>query len=127
SDPGVGPAESRAITIQLEAEQIREAAVAVGDSIRLTVELRDNSGGGVLWEVEDPTVASLGGAIGAEVTVHGESFGSTRVTATAGVFADTVIISVLSAGSGGWCDAGGLSLSVGQSVTTAAGAASPLC
>jgi hypothetical protein len=129
SESGVGPKASETLSIHLESEGIREAAVAVGDSIRLTAGMSDGGPGesAVVWTIEDPTIASLRGATSTAVMVYGEAFGSTRVVAMAGALADTVVISVLAAGAGGWCDNGGLELGIGQSLTTTAAAASPLC
>lgn len=130
SDGGIGPNRNETFAIHLESERIRETAVAVGDSVRLTIRFPDNIGDAgpeVVWHSENPAIASLDEPTGASVTLRGVSFGDTRVVARAGTLADTIVVAILGAGAGGWCDGDGLSLQLGQSVTTTAAAGSPLC
>ncbi len=130
SDGGIGPSLDETFAIHLESERIRETAVAVGDSVRLTVRFPADvidAAPEVAWHSENPAIASLDEPTGESVTLRGLAFGDTRVVATAGSLADTVIVAVLAAGEGGWCDGDGLSLQPGQSVTTTAAAGSPLC
>lgn len=130
----VTPSPDVTLRIHLDSEVVREAAMAVADSLRLTLRPVARKGGSaaavdqpVSWAVEDESVVRLGEVQGTSTTIHGLAIGSTRVVAVAGAQSDTVIVSVLSPGSGGFCNDGGLSLARGQSITTTAALGSPLC
>lgn len=127
------PGPEISLLIHRDAERIRETTVMVDGSVELTVRL--GGGGGtpgeppadpVTWWSEDPSIATVVAGTETTATVRGVAFGSTRVVASAGTAADTVVVSVL-AGIGGACEDGGVTLAVGESITSSAAMAMPLC
>lgn len=126
SDGLFGPDSATSIAIEMDAAQISEATLLVGEVILLEVafagRFRDQ---GVDWRSENPTVVAV--STNGEATGIGE--GDTRIIAEAGGQRDTVLVTVLAgAPEGGHCgSAGGLRLERGESYTTTATGAESLC
>lgn len=134
SDGGVGPVPEVTLAIYRDAARIREASVAVGDSIELSVRFGDGSATEptedpaepLSWWSENPSVAEVTAGDGLGATVRGIALGSTRVIASSGAAADTVIVLVLS-GQAAECGEGGVALVPGESFTMNGAAAATLC
>jgi hypothetical protein len=131
---GLRPDPEVSLLIHRDAERIRETSVMVDGSVQLTARFGGGSGNAthespgdpVSWWSEDPTIASVESSAEATAIVRGVAFGSTRIVASSGAAADTVVVSVL-AGIGAACEEGGVALAVGESITSNAATAMPLC
>jgi hypothetical protein len=127
-DNVAGPGREASLSIEFEAQRLREATMLVGDSLPLSASLkvanRPSSIEGIRWNSTNEAVAS----VSATGVVRAEAVGAAQVIAVVGSAADTVNITVLGGGSGAAdCTGAGLQLAVGESFVTTAAALPRLC
>ena len=111
------------LDIEIDRQSVAETTLLVGETRALTIRSRGGDGGRTAWRTTDAHVATVNG----DGEVRGVGFGTASVIAARGRLEDTVHISVLDRPpADGFCEAGGLVLERGGSLTTTAGAAPSL-